>query len=182
MKVLYIRTHNTPLSRPLTVTLPQTQESTWEHPEPAPRADKVRASHLLVKHKDSRRPSSWKEDNITRSKEEALEILDGMFKSYSYFCSVLRVAFSVFKHFDRDVIIRYYISGFIKEIEDGASFADLAKVNSDCSSARNGGDLGHFGKGQMQKPFEEATFALQIGEMSGPVDTDSGVHVILRTG
>ena len=77
--MLYIRTHNTPLSRPLTVTLPQTQESTWEHPEPAPRADKVRASHLLVKHKDSRRPSSWKEDNITRSKEEALEILDGMF-------------------------------------------------------------------------------------------------------
>ena len=35
----------------------------------------VRASHLLVKHKDSRRPSSWREENITRTKEEALEIL-----------------------------------------------------------------------------------------------------------
>jgi NIMA-interacting peptidyl-prolyl cis-trans isomerase 1 len=73
-------------------------------------------------------------------------------------------------------------SGFIKQIKDGASFADLARENSDCSSARNGGDLGFFGKGQMQKPFEEATFALQINEMSGPVDTGSGVHVILRTG
>ena len=35
---------------------------------------RIRASHLLVKHKDSRRPSSWRENNITRTKEEALEI------------------------------------------------------------------------------------------------------------
>jgi peptidyl-prolyl cis-trans isomerase NIMA-interacting 1 len=33
----------------------------------------------------------------------------------------------------------------------------------------------------MQKPFEDATYALQVGEMSGVVDTDSGVHIILRT-
>ena len=39
--------------------------------------DKVQASHLLVKHRDSRRPSSWREDKITRTKEEALEILNG---------------------------------------------------------------------------------------------------------
>lgn len=37
----------------------------------------VRCSHLLVKHKGSRRPSSWREDNITRSKEEARQILEG---------------------------------------------------------------------------------------------------------
>ena len=37
----------------------------------------VQASHLLVKHRDSRRPSSWREENITRSKEEAMEILKG---------------------------------------------------------------------------------------------------------
>ena len=35
--------------------------------------------------------------------------------------------------------------------------------------------------GQMQKPFEDATFGLQVGEMSEPVHSDSGVHVILRT-
>lgn len=34
----------------------------------------------------------------------------------------------------------------------------------------------------MQKPFEDATFALNVGELSGPVFSDSGVHLILRTG
>ena len=108
----------------------------------------MRASHLLVKHKDSRRPASWREDPITRSKEEALEILAGYRKQI-----------------------------FNKE----ATFEELAGQFSDCSSAKKGGDLGMFGPGQMQKPFEEATFALQVGEMSEAVDTDSGVHIILRT-
>lgn len=38
---------------------------------------KIRAAHLLVKHKDSRRPSSWREADITRTKEEAIGILEG---------------------------------------------------------------------------------------------------------
>jgi peptidyl-prolyl cis-trans isomerase NIMA-interacting 1 len=41
---------------------------------------------------------------------------------------------------------------------------------------------GLFGRGKMQKPFEEAAFALKVGEMSDIIDTDSGVHIILRTG
>jgi NIMA-interacting peptidyl-prolyl cis-trans isomerase 1 len=64
---------------------------------------------------------------------------------------------------------------------DPAKFAALAKVHSDCSSARAGGDLGPFGRGAMQKPFEDAAFSLKVGEISGVVDTDSGVHIILRT-
>eukprot|EP00937_MAST-01D_sp_MAST-1D-sp2_P004999 g4999.t1 len=62
------------------------------------------------------------------------------------------------------------------------NFAERAAARSDCGSFKNGGDLGPFGRGMMQKPFEDASFALQVGQMSGVVDTDSGVHVILRTG
>lgn len=41
---------------------------------------------------------------------------------------------------------------------------------------------GPFGRGQMQKAFEETTYSLKIGEISDIVDTDSGVHIIMRTG
>ena len=47
-------------------------------------------------------------------------------------------------------------------------------------SFKAGGDLGSFGRGAMQKPFEDATFALEVGQMSGIVDTDSGSHLIFR--
>ena len=61
-------------------------------------------------------------------------------------------------------------------------FAELASKHSDCSSHTHGGDLGWFGKGQMQKPFEQATYALDVGQISDVISTDSGVHLILRTG
>jgi NIMA-interacting peptidyl-prolyl cis-trans isomerase 1 len=61
------------------------------------------------------------------------------------------------------------------------NFAEIAKEKSDCSSFRNGGDLGVFGRGAMQKPFEDASFALAVGSISGIVSTDSGLHIIMRT-
>lgn len=60
-------------------------------------------------------------------------------------------------------------------------FGELAREHSDCSSHEHKGDLGRFGSGQMQKPFEDAAFGLRIGEISDVVDTQSGVHLILRT-
>ena len=62
-----------------------------------------------------------------------------------------------------------------------ADFASASAERSDCGSFANGGDLGAFPRGAMQKPFEDATFALAVGEMSGIVSTDSGLHIILRT-
>ncbi len=79
------------------------------------------------------------------------------------------------------IFIYFPFIGYKAEIESGAaSFEDLASQYSDCSSARKGGDLGFFSRGQMQKPFEDAAFALSVGEMCGPVHTDSGVHLIKR--
>ena len=59
-------------------------------------------------------------------------------------------------------------------------FQQIAYAESDCSSHEKGGDLGMFGKGQMQKAFEEASFKLQVGQLSNIVDTDSGIHILLR--
>lgn len=79
-------------------------------------------------------------------------------------------------------ISRFHVLAYREQIVQGkASFADLASKYSDCSSAKRGGDLGSFKKGAMQKPFEDASFALKVGELSEPVFTDSGVHIILRT-
>ena len=68
------------------------------------------------------------------------------------------------------------------EIKNGASFADLAAENSMCPSGRNAGDLGFFGKGMMVKPFEDAAFDLEVGEISQPVQTQFGWHLIQLTG
>jgi len=60
-----------------------------------------------------------------------------------------------------------------------AKFAELAKLNSqDPGSAASGGDLGFIGRGMMVKPFEDAVFALNAGEISALVKTDFGYHII----
>jgi len=67
--------------------------------------------------------------------------------------------------------------------QNPARFAELAKQNSqDPGSATNGGDLGWFARGMMVKPFDEATFALKPGEISGLVKSDFGYHIIKLIG
>lgn len=86
-----------------------------------------------MKHAQSRRPSSWKQDKITRSKEEALEILQGGGGR------------------GNGIEVTVFFSEFRRKLESKeAKFAELASKESDCSSARKGGDLGVFGRGQMQ--------------------------------
>lgn len=66
-----------------------------------------------------------------------------------------------------------------KELDSGKDFAALAKeYSTDASNADKGGDLGYFGKGEMAKEFEDAAFAMKVGEVSAPVKTDFGYHII----
>ncbi|WVN85470.1 uncharacterized protein L203_100616 [Cryptococcus depauperatus CBS 7841] len=145
----------TELSSEQIYQLPGANKYLNAQPKPAGGKDgQIRASHILAKHAGSRRPASWRNDHITISVDEAQAIIE--------------------KH------IAYLQS--LPAAELAEEFAKIASTESDCSSAKKGGDLGWFGKGQMQKLFEDATLATPIGEISGIVKTDSGVHVILRTG
>ncbi|MCM3125064.1 MULTISPECIES: peptidylprolyl isomerase [Bacillaceae] len=66
-----------------------------------------------------------------------------------------------------------------KELDSGKDFAELAKeYSTDASNAAKGGDLGYFGKGEMAKEFEEAAFGMKVGEVSAPIKTDFGYHII----
>lgn len=67
------------------------------------------------------------------------------------------------------------------QLDEGASFEQLAVNNSLCPSKQRGGELGMFGRGAMVKPFEDAAFSLEVGGLSGPVQTQFGYHLIKRT-
>ena len=68
------------------------------------------------------------------------------------------------------------------QLKEGKDFVSLAKKHSeDPGSAKRGGDLGYFKRGDMVKPFEEAAFSLKTGEMSGLVKSDFGYHIIKVT-
>ncbi|RWZ55230.1 foldase [Halobacillus fulvus] len=69
-----------------------------------------------------------------------------------------------------------------QKLEDGESFEDLvSEYSTDTGSAQQGGDLDFFGPGVMAEPFEDAAYSLEVGEVSEPVETQFGYHIIEKT-
>ena len=64
------------------------------------------------------------------------------------------------------------------EIENGTSFEEVAKANSNCPSKAQGGDLGEFGPGQMVPEFDKAVFSGDVGVLYGPIQTQFGYHLL----
>jgi len=130
----------------------KSRASRWQVPKKAPEPQHIRASHILIKHRDVKNPVSKgqgrKEQPIERSFEEALKALEE---------------------------IRSEIGN------DAVKFAELAKSQSDCNSWERGGDLGKFVRHKMHKEFSDAAFELDVNEISGVIASPSGLHIILRT-
>ena len=71
----------------------------------------------------------------------------------------------------------------LERLKKGEKFAVLAKeLSIDRGSGKRGGDLGYFSRGKMVKPFEQEAFKLNVGQISEPVKTEFGYHVIKRFG
>ena len=69
----------------------------------------------------------------------------------------------------------------LERIKNGEKFGKLAKEFSiDSGSAKRDGSLGYFTHGKMVKPFEQAAFKLQVGQISEPVKSEFGYHIIKR--
>lgn len=116
----------------------------------------VRAKHILYKHIGSRNPKSHRTtEKVTISKEEAIKLA--------------KATYTLLKNLD------------LPMPELSSKFSSIAEKESDCSSFKRGGDLGRFPAEKMQPSFSKASFALQIGEISDVVLSDSGAHIILRT-
>mmetsp|Transcript_18846 Transcript_18846/g.38314 ORF Transcript_18846/g.38314 Transcript_18846/m.38314 type:complete len:259 (-) Transcript_18846:45-821(-) len=113
----------------------------------------VRCSHVLVKHNQSRKLRSDRDPEGTVIRARTKQEAKQM------------------------------LEGYIRDLKnEEISFEELAAQASDCSSHKRRGDLGYFLYEKMQPSFSKAAFALKIGELSSIVETDSGVHIIKRTG
>merc|ERR1712232_1097899 len=112
----------------------------------------VHVLHILRKHSACKKPASWREEKITCTKAESAEHLGKL----------------------RSQIVALGVS------ERRRKFEELAAVHSDCKSAKKGGDMGPFEHDMMPKPFADASFAVQIGELTDIVSDKHGEHLILR--
>ena len=131
----------------------KTGERRWQAPsesKPKKSDDKITVVHCLLKHADSRRPSSHRTKVISLAKSDARNEAAALRE---------RVAAS-------------------SDME--AALSDEASKRSDCPSSTNGGRLKPFQRGDLERAFEAAAFRLAVGELSPVVETAAGFHVIRR--
>jgi NIMA-interacting peptidyl-prolyl cis-trans isomerase 1 len=148
-------------------------------PDAAGQAEgKIRCSHLLVKHSGSRRPSSWREAEITRSKEEAIEILKGYEQRIQEGESLGDIAVSESDCSSARKKGDLYVLDPQSHLELDAADVEAGQIIY--KTVANETFSGFFGHGEMQKEFEDAAFALEPGQVSSVVETASGVHLIQR--
>lgn len=77
---------------------------------------------------------------------------------------------------------QYEAEDILRALQAGKDFSELARKYSKCPSASEGGSLGSFPQGKMDEDFEDAAFALKVGEFTPkPVRTKFGYHLIKRT-
>ena len=69
-------------------------------------------------------------------------------------------------------------NNILDQLNNGMSFEEAARKYSNCPSKENGGDLGEFTRGQMVQEFEDAAFSMNQGQISEPVKTQFGYHII----
>ncbi len=80
---------------------------------------------------------------------------------------------------EEKTVVRMAAIALIEQVRDGVDFAALAREHSDdTQTGAKGGDLGYLSRGAMVKPFEDAAFSLAVGEVSEPVETEFGFHII----
>ena len=131
----------------------KTGERRWQAPsqeKPKKSDDKITVVHVLIKHADSRRPSSHRTKVISLAKSDARNEADALRERVS------------------------------KAQDMESALADEASKRSDCPSATNGGKLKPFQRGDLERAFEAAAFRLAVGELSPVVETAAGFHVIRR--
>ncbi|KAK5773964.1 peptidylprolyl isomerase ESS1 PWA37_003089 [Arxiozyma heterogenica] len=175
----------------------ETKKSQWEAPANTDinqlkkflttNPTKVHCLHILIKHKDSRRPASHRSTKITISKEDAIKELQEIQGRLNY-GNEEETSKKTEDSSEKEDVSSGRSAGTKDNVDktvhhkDKDSFENIARERSDCSSYKRGGDLGWFGRGEMQPSFEKVAFSLPIGKISDIVETDSGVHLIKRIG
>jgi len=140
--------------------------------------EKIKLGYISIKNNDLR-------ELISEATEEETQLHYDENKENYQVDERARIDFVLFKKEPSEndwQRIRFQIQDIYDSASAGADFTELAEIFSEDNSASNGGDLGWFKRGQMVPPFDSAVFSMEVGQVSQPVKTRFGYHVIKLLG